>query len=73
MHQLYSETINTCECAKHNNKKNHNCHRHWAFALFKKNEMAKAIKKIKNGIKKNSKDSDNWVVWGLILRTVGNY
>jgi len=35
--------------------------------------MAKAIKKIKKGIQKNPKDPDNWVVWGLILRTVGNY
>jgi len=35
--------------------------------------MAKAIKKIKKGIQKNSKDADNWVVWGLIMRTVGNY
>ena len=29
---------------------NHGCHRHWAFALFKKGEMAKAIKKIKKSI-----------------------
>ena len=35
--------------------------------------MAKAIKKIKKGIEKNPKDADNWVVWGLIMRTVGNY
>ena len=35
--------------------------------------MAKAIKKIKKGIQKNPKDADNWVVWGLIMRTVGNY
>ena len=25
----------------------HNCHRHWAFALFKRSEMGKAIKQIK--------------------------
>ncbi len=35
--------------------------------------MAKAIKKIKKGINKMPKDADNWVVWGLIMRTVGNY
>jgi Tfp pilus assembly protein PilF len=52
---------------------NHNCHRHWAFALFKKGEMAKAIKKIKKGIQLNPEDSDNWIVWGLIMRTVGCY
>jgi hypothetical protein len=50
MHQFFQETINVCGCAKVNNPSNHNCHRHWAFALFKKGEMAKAIKKIKKGI-----------------------
>lgn len=56
-----------------NNPKSHICHRHWAFALFKKGEFAKAIKKIKKAVQKNKKDPDNWIVWGLILRTVGNY
>lgn len=73
MHQFYQETINICSYAKLNDPKNHICHRHWAFALFKKGEMAKAIKKIKKGIAKHPKDPDNWVVWGLIMRTVGNY
>ena len=35
--------------------------------------MPKAIKKIKKAIYKSPKDADNWVVWGLIMRTVGNY
>ena len=35
--------------------------------------MAKAIKKIKKGILLNPQDADNWLVWGLILRTVGSY
>lgn len=35
--------------------------------------MAKAIKKIKKAVEFNPSDSDNWIVWGLILRTVGNY
>ncbi len=35
--------------------------------------MPKAIKKIKKAIQINPKDTDNWVVWGLIMRTVGNY
>ncbi len=52
---------------------NHNCHKHWAFALYKKGEMAKAIKKIKKGVIVDPKDSDNWVTWGLIMRTVGSY
>ena len=56
-----------------NNPKTYNCHRHWAFALFKKGEMSKAIKKIKKGIKRDKGDSDNWVVWGLIMKTIGNY
>ena len=73
MHQYYQETITVCSSAKINNPEGHNCHRHWAFALFKKGDMPKAIKKIKNAIHKNPRDSDNWVVWGLIMRTVGNY
>lgn len=56
-----------------NNPDTHNCHRHWAFALFKKGEFAKAIKKIKKGVQKNPNDAENWIIWGLILRTVGNY
>jgi Tfp pilus assembly protein PilF len=35
--------------------------------------MAKAVKKIKKAIMKDAKDADNWITWGLILRTVGNY
>lgn len=52
---------------------NHNCHKHWAFALFKKGEMGKAIKKIKKGVILDPNDPDNWVIWGLIMRTVGSY
>jgi cytochrome c-type biogenesis protein CcmH/NrfG len=36
-------------------------------------KMAKAVKKIKKGITMSPKDPENWIVWGLILRTVGNY
>ena len=35
--------------------------------------MAKAIKKIKKAIQLDANDADNWIVWGLIMRTVGNY
>jgi hypothetical protein len=35
--------------------------------------MSKAIEKIKQGVTINPKDADNWIVWGLILRTTGNY
>lgn len=35
--------------------------------------MAKAIKKIKKGVQLDPFDADNWIVWGLILRTSGNY
>lgn len=35
--------------------------------------MAKAIKKIKKAIVKDKNDADNWIIWGLVLRTVGNY
>ena len=35
--------------------------------------MAKAIKKIKKAVQLDPFDADNWIVWGLIMRTVGNY
>lgn len=75
MHQYKDEAIIVCNTAKQNLPKgaNHNCHRHWAFALYKKGDLSKAIKKIKKGVQLNPKDADNWIVWGLILRTAGNY
>eukprot|EP00347_Sterkiella_histriomuscorum_P007456 403348846 len=73
MHQYYHQTITVCGLAKQNNPDKHNCYRHWAFALYKMGKMAKAVKKIKKGIQKNSRDPENWIIWGLILRTVGNY
>jgi hypothetical protein len=53
LHQFYPETINVCVQAKmHCTAEDAyaSCYRHWAFALFKKGEMAKAVKKIKKGI-----------------------
>ena len=49
------------------------CHRHWAFALYKNNEMAKAIQKIKEAVEINAKDPHNWIVWGLVMKKVGSY
>ena len=46
---------------------------HWAFAEFKEGNVVKAIKKIRKGVQKQPKNADNWVVWGLILRSAGKY
>ena len=35
--------------------------------------MAKAIEKIKQAIIYEPDDADNWIVWGLILRSAGKY
>ena len=35
--------------------------------------MAKAVKKIKKGIHRNKRDAESWIVWGIILETVGKY
>ena len=35
--------------------------------------MAKAIKKIQKAVQIDPKDVDSWILWGLIMRTVGNY
>jgi len=51
----------------------HNVHAHWAFAHFKKGDMGKAIKKIQIGALVSPHSPDVWIIWGLILKTVGNY
>lgn len=51
----------------------HNCNRHWAFALYKKQQMANAIKKIQRAVTIDPSDAENWIVWALIMRHVGNY
>lgn len=33
----------------------------------------KAIKKIRKGVHKEPHLAENWIVWGLILRTAGKY
>ena len=74
MHTYYTEAIRVCNQAKmyHPDGK-HMCHRHWAFALFKNGETSKAIKKIKKAATLDPYDPENWIVWGLIMRTVGYY
>lgn len=62
-----------CAQAKEHNREGHNTHRHWAFAEFKEGNLVRAIKKIRKGVKKEPKCAENWVVWGLILRTASKY
>ena len=73
MHQIYKETITTCKQAKEHNRHGHGTQRHWAFAEFKEGNLVKAIKKIRKGVQKDPKCAENWVVWGLIMRTGGKY
>ena len=35
--------------------------------------MGKATQMIKQAIIYDETDAENWIVWGLIMRTVGNY
>ena len=62
-----------CKQAKEFNRSGHNTHRHWAFAEFKEGNLIKAVKKIRKGVATDEKNADNWVVWGLILRTAEKY
>lgn len=48
-------------------------YRHWAYALYKQKDLVKAIKKIKQALEYAPDDADNWVIWGLIMRTNGNF
>lgn len=72
MHQVYKETMKICKKAKENNI-GHNLYRHWAFAEFKEGNLVKAIKKIRKGVQIEPRCADNYIVWGLILRTAGKY
>ena len=51
----------------------HQCYRHWAFTLFKYNELAKSIQKIKEAVEINAQDPHNWIVWGLVMKKIGSY
>ena len=51
----------------------HLCHRHWAFALFKCNELAKSMQKIKEAAEINAQDPHNWILWGLVMKKIGSY
>lgn len=73
MHMMYKETLNICRQAKEFNRHGHNTHMHWAFAEFKEGNVVKAIKKIRKGVQKQPENAQNWVVWGLILRSAGKY
>lgn len=48
-------------------------HRHWAWAEFKEKNFVKAIRKVRKGCQKDPRCCQNWVVWGVILRTVGKF
>ena len=74
MHQLWKETINTGVLATNACPNgNHLCFRHWAFALFKKGDYGNAVTKIKQAVLYEPNDPENWLVWGYIMRSIGNY
>ena len=73
MQGYYSRTILICKQAKEYKNSDHNTHRHWSFAEFKEGNIYTAIKKIRKRVIKEPNLAENWIVWGLILRTEGNY
>lgn len=76
MHGYHKEAAIVCNTAKVRFPKgvNHNCYRHWAYALFKENNKSgKAFKKINKAVKEDPLDADSWILWGMMLRSVGNY
>ena len=56
-----------------NNPFAYGTYRHWAYALMKEKDLCDAVKKIKTAIEIDPADSDNWVVWGLIMRANGDF
>ena len=76
MHGYYKEATIVCNTAKVRFPKevNHNCYRHWAYALFKENNKSgKAFKKISKAVKEDPNDADGWILWAMMLRSVGQY
>ena len=76
MHGYHKEAAIVCQTAKVRFPKevNHNCYRHWAYALFKENNKSgKAFKKINKAVKEDPLDAETWILWGMMLRSVGNY
>ena len=77
MHGYYREAAIVCTTAKVRFPRtvNHNCYRHWAYALFKqgKASMGKAFKKISKAVKEDPADVDGWILWAMMLRTTGSY
>ena len=41
--------------------------------MFKKFQVSKAIEKIKQAVIYEPNDPENWLVWGIIMRSVGNF
>ena len=35
--------------------------------------MANALKKVQIAVQADPKDPENWILWALIMKTVGNY
>ena len=76
MHGYYKEATIVCNTAKVRFPRsvNHNCYRHWAYALFKeKSTNGKAFKKISKAVKEDPADVDGWILWAMMLRSVGQY
>lgn len=48
-------------------------HRYWAYAEFKESLPAAAIGQLKKAIAEAPNDPENWALWGMIMRSVGNY
>lgn len=75
VHQYFKEAKIVCETAKFRFPHgNHNCYRHWAYAEYKlNNKSGEAFKKINLAVVEDPADVDSWLLWAMMLRTVGSY
>jgi hypothetical protein len=73
IHHYHKEAKIVCDTASLRMPRGgHHCHRHWAYAEFKLyNQSGEAFKKINLAIQDDPADVDSWILWAMMLRSVG--
>eukprot|EP00826_Nyctotherus_ovalis_P027891 TRINITY_DN2186_c0_g3_i9.p1 TRINITY_DN2186_c0_g3~~TRINITY_DN2186_c0_g3_i9.p1 ORF type:complete len:179 (+),score=64.02 TRINITY_DN2186_c0_g3_i9:694-1230(+) len=69
----YKEASDACADAYAVNRSARNYFRNWAVALLNQKLFSEAVEVVKEAIENNPLDYKNWVVWGEIMKTKGEF